>query len=340
MKKIIAIILCGLLILTLPILAAPEHRTITSAQITGVWQAASQVSNTPDDLKLQQQKLDFFKERLDGQDKRISDLAFLLSLSLACFGVLMTVIVVFFSLRSTKEAVLAAKEEARTEVTVQSQNIIGNWLDNDGQSLLFQKVESTLQPEIDKALLEIHNATNSVLDGLMEEKREAHDHNTKTKQLIENLNDIVTRSVDKDQPLSEEQKNTVDKAAKDLESKPPKEYEFKDWLMLGVRAFQSGKYEIAVEYFSKAVEVSSEPVQLAKALFNKAITLGQLERSEEAIAVYDEVVKRFGESTELSLREQVAKALLNKGARLSQLERSEEEIAVYDEVVKRFGEAK
>ena len=34
------------------------------------------------------------------------------------------------------------------------------------------------------------------------------------------------------------------------------------------------------------------------ALFNKGITLGQLGRSEEAIAVYDEVVRRFGEASE------------------------------------------
>ncbi|MGH7801305.1 MAG: SIR2 family protein [Thermodesulfobacteriota bacterium] len=52
--------------------------------------------------------------------------------------------------------------------------------------------------------------------------------------------------------------------------------------------------------------------QVARALFNKGITLGVLNRSEEGIAVYDEVVKRFGEATEPALREQVARALFNK----------------------------
>jgi len=79
--------------------------------------------------------------------------------------------------------------------------------------------------------------------------------------------------------------------------------------------------------------------QMARALFNKAVALGILGRSEEALAAYEEVVRRFGEANEPALREQVAKALFNKGVRLGALGRSEEEIAVSEEVVRRFGEA-
>ncbi len=48
--------------------------------------------------------------------------------------------------------------------------------------------------------------------------------------------------------------------------------------------------------------------QVAGALYNKGVTLGQLDRSEEAIAVYDQVVTRFGADPEPALREQVAMA--------------------------------
>ena len=51
---------------------------------------------------------------------------------------------------------------------------------------------------------------------------------------------------------------------------------------------------------------------MAKALFNKGLRLGRLGKAEEAIAVYDEIVKRFGESPDLSLEETVAKSLLFK----------------------------
>jgi hypothetical protein len=52
------------------------------------------------------------------------------------------------------------------------------------------------------------------------------------------------------------------------------------------------------------------------ALFNKGVRLGALDRSAEEIAVYDDLLARFGTATELPLREQVANALFNKGATL------------------------
>ncbi len=75
------------------------------------------------------------------------------------------------------------------------------------------------------------------------------------------------------------------------------------------------------------------------ALYNKGVRLGTLNRSEEAIAAYDEVLHRFGNAEEPALREQVAKALYNKGVRLGTLNRSEEAITAYGEVLHRFGNA-
>jgi TolA-binding protein len=49
--------------------------------------------------------------------------------------------------------------------------------------------------------------------------------------------------------------------------------------------------------------------QVARALVNKGARLGELGRSEEAVAVYDEVERRFGAAPEAVLREQVAMAL-------------------------------
>ena len=67
--------------------------------------------------------------------------------------------------------------------------------------------------------------------------------------------------------------------------------------------------------------------------------MGELGRSEEAIAVYDDVVARFGTAPELQVREWVANALVNKGNTLRQLGRSEEAITAYQDVVTRFGAA-
>lgn len=78
-------------------------------------------------------------------------------------------------------------------------------------------------------------------------------------------------------------------------------------------------------------------LKVNSALFNKGVALAQLDRSEEAIAVYDELVRRAG--TMPGLHEGAVRALFNKGASLGELNRQEEAIAVYDELVGRFSDA-
>jgi hypothetical protein len=77
----------------------------------------------------------------------------------------------------------------------------------------------------------------------------------------------------------------------------------------------------------------------ARALGDKGFTLSKLGRHDEAIAVFDDVVGRFGTAGELALREQVARALNNKGITLAKLGRHAKEIAIYDDIVGRFGTA-
>ena len=48
--------------------------------------------------------------------------------------------------------------------------------------------------------------------------------------------------------------------------------------------------------------------QVAWALFNKGVTLGALDRGEEAIAAYDDVLARFGSASEKTLSDVVARA--------------------------------
>ena len=86
-------------------------------------------------------------------------------------------------------------------------------------------------------------------------------------------------------------------------------------------------------------EDEREQVAAANTLFQKGVALGEIGRTEEALAAYDEILRRFGESDAPALREQVAMALLNKGGTLASLDRPEEELAAYDEVLRRFGES-
>ena len=84
-------------------------------------------------------------------------------------------------------------------------------------------------------------------------------------------------------------------------------------------------------------DASAEMV--GRELLEEGDALRKQNRLEEALAVYDEVVRRFGESERLAIRRIIAIALTNKGIALSKLNRPEESLVVFDEIVRRFGES-
>ncbi len=75
----------------------------------------------------------------------------------------------------------------------------------------------------------------------------------------------------------------------------------------------------------------------AMELFAKAASLNNQNRAEEALAAFDEILHRFGDSERSNLSRLVAKALVSKGATLGRLNRAEEALASFDDVVRRFG---
>ena len=85
------------------------------------------------------------------------------------------------------------------------------------------------------------------------------------------------------------------------------------------------------------VERFRNSISAAQTLVNRGVRQGQLGQSEVAIAIYDEVIERFGSSDAPELQRGVARALVNKGVRQGQLGQSEAEIATYDGVIERFG---
>ena len=87
----------------------------------------------------------------------------------------------------------------------------------------------------------------------------------------------------------------------------------------GVARLRTGKlnesitsFDAIADRFSTSTDADRRYWQ-SKALFNKGLALGALDRSAEAIAVYDDLVARFGTATELPLREQVAKDTRQQG---------------------------
>ena len=95
------------------------------------------------------------------------------------------------------------------------------------------------------------------------------------------------------------------------------------------------EHAAALECFDRALIVQPE---FPSALGDKGIALGRLDRAQDAIVVFDEVVQRYGDDPAPGLREVVAGVLFGKGVRLSQLGRSQDATDVYDELVRRYGD--
>jgi len=77
----------------------------------------------------------------------------------------------------------------------------------------------------------------------------------------------------------------------------------------------------------------------AGVLVGKGAVLEYLGRKEEAITIYDDSIRHFGDSDAPALRAPIAAALVRKGFALSSLERREEAIAVWDESIRRLSGA-
>jgi tetratricopeptide (TPR) repeat protein len=79
---------------------------------------------------------------------------------------------------------------------------------------------------------------------------------------------------------------------------------------------------------------------VVNALRMKASVLANLERTGEALACCDDLIRRFGSIEDSKILLRVARAMFTRAGLLSQLGRQDKEIAGYDEMVARFGDSK
>ena len=93
----------------------------------------------------------------------------------------------------------------------------------------------------------------------------------------------------------------------------------------------------ALAYAPSGFSAVSPAPSAAKELSGRALALAGRGRLQDAVAAWDEVVRRFGASDAPADREQVSLALVNKGKALGDLGRAEEALAVLDDVARRFG---
>jgi tetratricopeptide (TPR) repeat protein len=163
------------------------------------------------------------------------------------------------------------------------------------------------------------------------------------RSIAKHANSILTQNAaDGDNPhrVDPAAEQAVTRVSDELKEKPEAEFTSQDHFARGLSQFAKGNHLSALESFRAASQLAPETVlndELVRYLFAQGVALGMLGKPEEEIAIYDELLSRFGTDESPGVREQVAKGLLSKGITLGKMSKPEEATPIYDELFVRFG---
>ena len=100
-----------------------------------------------------------------------------------------------------------------------------------------------------------------------------------------------------------------------------------------------GRYGDAIAGFEAvAARYPQFEALVGNALYGKAWCLERIEREQVAVDVYEEILARYRDAEDDTLRRQLARALYHYGVAVSRLDRTDDAIDAWDELVERFGE--
>jgi tetratricopeptide (TPR) repeat protein len=301
--------------------------------------AQADVEKIQDQVHALDKDVAVFIAKLDAQDKRLQDIQSItanqanhiamvanqttvLGNWIAWTSAIITILVFFagfISFRQKDKAIEEARRASKEEAEVAAKE----W---------FESHSKELKNVIEKLKAEITSLKHQAKEEIENNVREV---SAATAAAIQVIEDDSNKS-----PTDLSQADLATKVDA-LKSKAEAGFSAQDYFNKGSLEYGNSRFEIALEAFTNAIdalarETDAEDTTRAKYLFRKALTLGRLNRNEDAITVYDLIVQRYSSDSSPVLREQVAKALFNKAVRLGKLNRSEDAIAVYDLIVQRY----
>jgi tetratricopeptide (TPR) repeat protein len=297
-----AMILAGAIVfLYQPATATPARPAPAPTAATAPQSDAERVA----ELERQQFELRYERdmERIhtDLVDRQTSWFEILVSSLVGLFALAVTGSTIFFTIRFGRAAVA----EARNEVA---------------------QARSDFEEQLSKA-----QHRNQEAEALVAQIRA---HEQIARQITEGLQPGQT-------PTDPVQRRTLREIASEAATKPRNERTLDHYRALVMVAAMDSDWT-AMERRAAAMDYlfeDADPETQAFALFQRAYALGELSRQHEAIAIYDELIRRFGDSNAPALLERVVMALFNKGVDLGALERHDDAIATYDELIRRFGDS-
>ena len=272
------------------------------------------------DIEAQGKRLDAIDKRIDDQVSRVSDIGNAVdrfSVVTGWIGIVVTGVLALGGLLGFFSVAKKAREEAAEEAKKASKQ----WFADNYKELNAQI--QALEDAATGAHLQIKNLVADV---------EAHSNSTKEK-----WQKVISSSTANNPEISAADAEYLRASDKQLKGKPEASYSFGDWNTRAFAAYQDKQFEEAALFWKYATEVPNAGAEnTAQALFNRAVTLGNLERNEEATATYKQVIETYRADPAPAIRELVAKAMANKGVIHRQMGDSDQAIATYKQVIDTF----
>ena len=282
------------------------------------------------DIEFQNRGIEALNKRIDDQISRVGDVGAAVDrygVATTYVGLAITILLVGIGFLGYRAARSDAKEAAKDETQ--------KWFEQNKKLFAeqLQEIESSLKDALNKIDIYVQTVKDHSIAAGAEIQSAMQD----MLALQQQINEVNSNS------KLAQMKNigsSVDQLAEELKTRPENSYSFHDWNARAFAAYKEGKLEDAAYHWDKAAEMPNVgAINSAQSLLNKAAMLTQLDRKTDAINVYDLLIQKFEDTSDVMLLKQVAQAMLHKSATLNQLGRQEEELTTYDMLLQKFGGA-
>ena len=205
------------------------------------------------------------------------------------------------------------------------------------------KAQETAKNDIEawkeKTMLEFDKELNSFKDHAQGAKSEITTSVEEAKKVESEIKNIQC-GLQNGQSIPQNESNSdssLSKVATKVREKPQSEYTFEDWNRLAFDAYNQNKLEDTLFYWRNAIKAENLlEIQYVQTLFNIAIVLMNLNRTNDELATYDKLIQRFEQSQSKIILELVTKALFNKGVALTKIGKSNDSIDIYNQIIDNF----
>ena len=260
--------------------------------------------------ELQQKDAALQSQRLDAQDSRISDIAGQIDRFTTIIGVLGILIAVLLTAVG-----LVGYFSAVTKAKAQAQEAAENWFTGNST-----KLEKEIEGLRSKAA-DAHAAMDSQVKAVGEKAAQSMTEIAAATAVVQNQTLPSPSETNKENPISLDDQAAIKQGDEALKEKAENTYSFNDWNIRAFAAYNAGNYALAADRWDQASQTQNTgATDIAKAMLNKGLALGELGQSGDEIKVYDALIAEYAQDQEPALRNLVAMAKGNKDKIEGQLE--------------------